>query len=95
MGSEACMKRLESAVQESKPEIEAKYVPENYWRGFLSVLKKSVADDLLIVISAREGTISHEKYLDRVPATLSRLVSDTGFIVLYPEQHGANYFIGY
>ncbi|MCA9809242.1 MAG: cation:proton antiporter, partial [Candidatus Dadabacteria bacterium] len=95
MGSEECMKRLESTVKESKPEIEAKYIPENYWRGFLSILKKSGADDLLVVISAREGTISHEKFLDRVPATLSRLVSDTGFIVLYPAQHSADYFIGY
>jgi len=58
-------------------------------------LKKAEADDLLLVISAREGTISHEKYLDRVPATLSRLVTDTGVIVLYPEQHSADYFIGY
>ncbi len=95
MGSEECMKRLESTVKESKPEIEAKYIPENYWRGFLSILKKSGPDDLLVVISAREGTISHEKFLDRVPATLSRLVSDTGFIVLYPAQHSADYFIGY
>jgi len=93
MGSEECMKRLESAVKESKPEIEAKYIPDNYWRGFLSVLKEAGPDDLLIVISAREGTISYEKYLDKVPTMLSRYVSDTDFIVLYPEQHGENYYI--
>lgn len=95
MGSEASMKKLESAVNDSKPEIEAKYIPDDYWRGFLSVLKEGGSDDLLIVISAREGTISHEKYLDRVPAMLSRYVSDKGFIVLYPEQHGVNYFVTY
>lgn len=95
MGSEASMRKLESAASESKPEIEAKYISDDYWRGFLSVLKEGGSDDLLIVISAREETISYEKYLDRVPAMLSRYVSDKGFIVLYPEQHGVNYFVSY
>lgn len=53
----------------------------------LTNLSNSLADnDLLMVISARQHSISYTKELDLLPRTLSSNFSETSFVILFPEQ---------
>lgn len=46
--------------------------------------------DLLVLVSARAGTIAHERYLERLPRLLADLAP--GFLVLYPSEKDARSF---
>ena len=43
-------------------------------------------DDILVVVSARPGSISYDPALGRIPQLLLRNSSINNFIILYPEQ---------
>ena len=43
-------------------------------------------DDILVVVSARQGTISYDPASDKLPQLLSRNPSILNFIIIYPEQ---------
>lgn len=58
------------------------------WEDFL-ILSKSVSrDDLLVVVSARKGSISYNSYLDEIPGKLPKYFKENNFMVIYPEQPG-------
>ena len=54
---------------------------------FLNQLDKN---DLLIVVSARKGSISYMQNTDDFPDVLTRLMKENSFILLYPEQNVIN-----
>lgn len=45
-------------------------------------------DHLLVVISARRGSISYDSSFEKLPAQLSKYFSNNSLIVLYPDQLG-------
>ncbi|TDW96049.1 cation:proton antiporter [Dinghuibacter silviterrae] len=49
-------------------------------------------NDLLILVSARKGTLSYHHYADNAPARLQRHFPATNLIVIYPEQNEAEAF---
>lgn len=44
------------------------------------------SDDLIIVITARKGTLSYQSYMDTIPDKLLKNFYSNNFILLYPEQ---------
>lgn len=48
--------------------------------------RKILPENLFILISARNGSISYDSGFERLPSLLSRHFEDSNFIVLYPEQ---------
>jgi|APTNR8051073442_1049403.scaffolds.fasta_scaffold00408_23 Kef-type K+ transport system membrane component KefB len=58
------------------------------WEDFL-ILSKSVSrDDMLVVVSARKGSISYNIYLDEIPGKLPKYFKENNFMVIYPDQPG-------
>jgi hypothetical protein len=53
---------------------------------FLVLSREVKKDDLVIVVSARKGTLSWHSYMDSIPNKLVKHFGDNNFIVLYPEQ---------
>ena len=43
-------------------------------------------DDVLVVVTARKGTLSYHSYMDAVPEKLLKNHSSNNFVLLYPEQ---------
>lgn len=59
----------------------------------MSVLDDKVsANDLLVLISARKGTLSHHHYTENAPSRLQRHFPASNLIVIYPEQNEAEAF---
>jgi hypothetical protein len=65
---------------------------EMNWRNFeevedFLVLSKEISkDDLIVVVSARKGTLSYHSYMENIPNKLAKHFSNNNFILLYPEQ---------
>lgn len=51
------------------------------------VLARSISrDDLLVMVSARKGTLSYNAYMESVPSRLGRHFKDNNVLLVYPEQ---------
>ncbi|HEY8402828.1 MAG TPA: cation:proton antiporter [Cytophagaceae bacterium] len=87
-GEPATLEKVKYLLNATKSSIEAEFKKFRHWDN-LSVLTKvaSKTDDLLIIVSARSGTVSYQTMLDVIPKTLSRHFKDYSFIVIYPEQY--------
>jgi Kef-type K+ transport system membrane component KefB len=77
---------LKDAVASVKPTVPATYQVFDDWEDFLVISRNIRNDDLLIVISARKATISHNNYLDNIPRKLAKHFTQNSFFVVYPEQ---------
>lgn len=53
---------------------------------FLTLSKELRPNDLLVVVSARKGTVSHNNELDEVPGKIARYFQKHSFIIIYPER---------
>ena len=87
MAGHRTMNVLKTTVKGSKPAIDATYVPRPSMQEFEKNQTGIGKDDMVVVISARKGTVSYNGVLDSVPRVLSRNYKDNSFIILYPEQH--------
>ena len=58
------------------------------WGDLLILTGQVNYDHLLVVISARRGSISYDSSFEKLPALLSKYFSNNSLIVLYPDQLG-------
>jgi Kef-type K+ transport system membrane component KefB len=63
-----------------------KYILFHDWSDITQVVYKNKPEDLLILVSARKGTISHQLELDKLPEKIAKLFPISNFIIAYPEQ---------
>jgi Kef-type K+ transport system membrane component KefB len=85
-----CAEDTRVAVQDEAKQM--KSAPELNYRRFedpedLNTIGKDIgSDDLIIVVTARKGTLSYQSFMDNIPDRLLRNYYHNNFIVLYPEQ---------
>ena len=66
----------------------AEYSILEEWDDLLILTGQVNFDHLLVVISARRGSISYDPAFEKLPSQLGRYFANNSFIVLYPEQFG-------
>ncbi|MBU8906896.1 cation:proton antiporter [Desertibacillus haloalkaliphilus] len=76
----------EQTFKEVKPDVSITFIPLADWNQLhndhLSQLKK---DDLVVVLSARRGTIAWHPHLERLPRVLAKAKPES-FIMIYPPE---------
>ena len=78
---------VEARVTQIKPEVTTTFATYASGRGLLSTLEVTVtAGNLLLLLGAREGTLSWRPALNRLPRVLSSRFKDANFITLYPSE---------
>ncbi len=85
-GNPLTLKHLKQTLAESKTEVDAAYAIFTNWDTFSDFSQEVETDDLMVLISAREGSISYTSALDQIPKQLGRHFSESSFVVIYPEQ---------
>lgn len=73
-------------LKSSRIYAETAYRPFAEMEDFLVLSREIRNDDLVIVVSARKGTLSYHSYMDNIQAKLTRHFEANNFIVVYPEQ---------
>ena len=58
------------------------------WEDLLLLTGQVNYDHLLVVISARRGSISYDSSFEKLPSQLGRYFTNNSLIVLYPDQLG-------
>lgn len=85
--SSGAIERMEPTVEAAKPAVEAAYHLFTDWEDFLILAREVAEMDLLVVVSARPGSVSYNKYLDAIPRKLAQHFQSSSFVIIYPEQN--------
>lgn len=73
------IKRMRSAVETAYKSFED-------IEDFTTISNDINSNDLVVVVTARKGTLSYQSYMDAIPDKLLKNFYPNNFIVLYPEQ---------
>ena len=83
------VRRLISGVlHHERLEVRSEFHDMEQWDDFLLVANRILDDDLLIVISARPGSMSYSPDVQEMPSFLRKYFALTNLIVIFPEQFG-------
>ena len=69
-------------------DIRHEYRDVERWEDFVLLSNRILEDDLFVVVSARESSVSHNDDMADIPGFLQKYFSRNNLIVLYPEQFG-------
>lgn len=79
---------IDSHVTARHPRTMTVYEEMTHWNELPTMVEDINEDHLLVVITARRGTVSYKSVFEKLPAELSRHYHGTNLIVLFPDQHG-------
>ena len=77
---------LQRFIAEVKASVEITYKHLDNLEDFLVLARNISRDDLLVVVSARKGTLSYQPYLENIPVRIGRHFKDNNVVLVYPEQ---------
>ncbi|MFU8811868.1 MAG: cation:proton antiporter [Balneolaceae bacterium] len=94
MGAELCIvsaeerhEEIKKKADELKPELDIQYQKVAGWLAFPHWLDETQQEnDLLVLLSAREGSLSWRPALERLPRVIAQRYPQLSFITLYPTE---------
>lgn len=85
-GSAETLNHLQELQTMKKSEGKMNYHEFSNWDDFLIFSRDVKKNDLLVIVSSREGHVSWQHQLEKLPYYLSNYFSANSFIMLYPLQ---------
>jgi len=87
-GREESLTLIAEYINNHYPSVRAEYTAMSHWNE-LPQLAAHIADDhLLVVVTARKGTISYKNALERLPNELQKFFSGKNLMIIFPDQYG-------
>jgi Kef-type K+ transport system membrane component KefB/nucleotide-binding universal stress UspA family protein len=84
-GTQPTMKALTDMLDKLQIKKKIKFSEFQEWSHFDRLSSDMNKNDLLIVVSARHGSISYTRHHDLVPKLLSKYFNSSSFIIIFPE----------
>ena len=75
-------------TQTRHPEVRAEYEEMLHWKELTTMARAVKEDHLLVVITARSGTVSYKPAFEHLPQELTDSFPHGSMIILYPDQYG-------
>ena len=79
---------IRGVLHRGRYDIRHEYRDVERWEDFVVLANRILDDDLFVVVSARESSISYNDDMADVPGFLQKYFSRNNLVVLYPEQFG-------
>lgn len=79
---------LQTLVKKKHSDTLTEFSRLDEWEDLLLLTGQVNYDHLLVVISARRGSISYDSSFEKLPSQLGRYFTNNSLIVLYPDQLG-------
>ncbi|UKK59990.1 cation:proton antiporter [Prevotella communis] len=87
-GRNESMELIQQYINSQHPNVRAKYTYMAHWNELPQLASHIGPDNLLVVVTARKGTISYKNALDRLPDELTKYFSGTNLMIIFPDQYG-------
>ncbi|WP_270230361.1 cation:proton antiporter [Phocaeicola coprocola] len=75
-------------IQKKHKDTRVAYSELEDWDDLLLLTRQVNYDHLLVIISARRGSISYDSAFERLPMQISKYFNNNSIMLLYPEQKG-------
>lgn len=75
-------------IQKKHKDTRVAYSELEDWDDLLLLIGQVNYDHLLVIISARRGSISYDSAFERLPMQISKYFNNNSIMLLYPEQKG-------
>lgn len=86
MGAIETLGTIEQYFSDNKMAVDCDYEFSEKWNDYRLIGERLEKNDLLIIVSARKGTLSYDSDHDGIPKILARFFFANSFIIIYPEQ---------
>ncbi len=77
---------IQNVINEGGFQVRHNYKMMQTWDDFILLSSEVTEDDLLVIIAARKGSLSHTSDLESLPTYLSRHFARHNLLVVYPKQ---------
>ena len=85
------LQQVKKQTKRVKPSLDTEYEEISRWSDLPGWLDQNIHDDdLFVLMSAREGSISWRPALDRLPRVVANRYPDLSFITVYPSETEAD-----
>ena len=87
-GRNESLELIQQYINNHHPNVRAEYTYMAHWNELPKLASQIGPDNLLVVVTARKGTISYKTALDRLPDELTKYFSGTNLMIIFPDQYG-------
>ncbi|MGN1264094.1 MAG: cation:proton antiporter, partial [Prevotella sp.] len=87
-GRRETLSLINEYIQNRHPDIRAEYEVMQHWKEFTSLSRTVNDDHLLVVVTARPGTVSYKPAFERLPEELTTAFPACSLMLIYPDQNG-------
>lgn len=75
-------------LTEHHPDIRTAFEEMNHWSEFPAMAADVSEDHLLVVVTARKGTVSYKAVFEKMPTELRRNYFGGNLMIIFPDQYG-------
>jgi nucleotide-binding universal stress UspA family protein len=75
-------------ISHRHPGIRAEYVSMPKWKGLIELMENTLPDEMLVIVTARQGTVSYKAALANLPEEMTEHYKGTNYMILFPDQFG-------
>lgn len=75
-------------IQNVYPNIRAEYTTMAHWNELPQLLAEVKDDHLMVIITAREGTVSYKAPFEKLPQEIQTYYKKENLIIIFPDQYG-------
>lgn len=87
-GRHDCLSLICDYIEHRHSQVRAEYEHMEHWKELTSLGCQVKADHLLVVISARMGTVSYKATFEYLPRELTQYFPECSMMIVYPDQNG-------
>ena len=75
-------------ISHRHPGLRAEYVSMPKWKGLIELMENTLPDEMLVIVTARQGTVSYKAALANLPEEMTEHYKGTNYMILFPDQFG-------
>lgn len=87
-GREDSLVLIRSFIRRNHPSLRSETVQMPHWNEFKALAKSIEDNEMLIVITARQGTVSYKNAMERLPDELTTYYKGSNVMIIFPDQYG-------
>ena len=88
-GREESRVLIEQYIKSHHSSVRAEYTLMAHWNELPNLAANIAPDHMLVVITARKGTISYKTAQERLPDELKQYFTGKNLMIIFPDQHGS------
>lgn len=85
---QASLSLIDHYISNRHSSARASYVNMEHWNEFKSIAQDIPDEDMLVVITARQGTVSYKNAMERLPDELTTYYHGHNVMIIFPDQYG-------